>query len=226
MVGLTYSVGGTGNYHTNTAEEVNVADYANFEDWGDCCAIMNGGEMAHLWRTLTFNEWNFLYSIRTNASSLRGQATVAGIHGFVLLPDNWTTPTGLTWQAMPNNWTTNQYTKEQWSTMEANGAVFLPATGKRVGTKVSQVGETGNYWSSTPSGERQAYAFSFTVNSVGMSYPYRYIGYSVRLVHDCENLEAIDNVATEKTAVKVLRDGQLLIEKNGRTYNAQGAELK
>ena len=39
-------------------------------------------------------------------------------------------------------------------------------------------------------------------------------------------LEGIENTAAEVKATKVLRDGVLLIEKNGRTYNAQGAEIK
>lgn len=37
---------------------------------------------------------------------------------------------------------------------------------------------------------------------------------------------AIDNTAVEAKTVKVIRDGQVLILKNGKTYNALGAEIK
>ncbi len=40
------------------------------------------------------------------------------------------------------------------------------------------------------------------------------------------NFCAIDAVNAGDKAVKVFRDGQLLIEKNGKTYNIIGAELR
>ena len=96
---------GTGNNPTNTS--TSYSDYATFSDWG-VNAISNGGSAANQWRTLTNAEWYYLFYTRTNAENLCGQATVAGVHGFVFLPDNWSTPSSLTWQGMPNNWTTNQ----------------------------------------------------------------------------------------------------------------------
>jgi hypothetical protein len=36
----------------------------------------------------------------------------------------------------------------------------------------------------------------------------------------------IDNTAAETKAVKFYRNGQLVIEKNGKSYNALGAEVK
>lgn len=36
----------------------------------------------------------------------------------------------------------------------------------------------------------------------------------------------INAIGTGEKAHKVIKDGQLLIEKNGKTYNAQGAEIK
>ena len=36
----------------------------------------------------------------------------------------------------------------------------------------------------------------------------------------------VDNITTDVKATKVLRNGQLLIEKNGKIYNATGAEVK
>ena len=44
--------------------------------------------------------------------------------------------------------------------------------------------------------------------------------------HNTQAEEAIDNVNTNTKAVKRIVNGQLFIEKNGRTYNALGAEVK
>ena len=37
---------------------------------------------------------------------------------------------------------------------------------------------------------------------------------------------AIDNANANANAVKVIRNGQLLIERDGKTYNAQGAKVR
>jgi hypothetical protein len=44
-------------------------------------------------------------------------------------------------------------------------------------------------------------------------------------VTKAKKTEALDNVADETKAVKVIRDGQLYILKNGVLYNAQGTAL-
>ena len=41
-----------------------------------------------------------------------------------------------------------------------------------------------------------------------------------------ETAEAIDNITTAITATKCIENGILLIKRNGKTYNAQGAEIK
>lgn len=174
---------GTGNNPTLLSTDYN--DYATFTDWG-VNAISNGGNKANQWRTLTNAEWYYLFYTRTNAENLCGQATIAGVHGFVFLPDNWTTPNSLTWQGMPNNWTTNQYSVNDWSKMEAAGAVFLTAAGYRYGTEVHYVGSLGIYWSSTPGGDLEdfaylAYGFYFGDDNASTG-SYRGNGQSVRLV--------------------------------------------
>ena len=65
----------------------------NFVDWGTN-AISNGGNEANLWRTLTKDEWVYLFYGRTNAATLFGLGSVNGVNGTILLPDNWTLPTG------------------------------------------------------------------------------------------------------------------------------------
>ena len=44
------------------------------------------------WMTLSANEWEYLINTRTNAANLYGVATVNGVNGLILLPDEWTDP--------------------------------------------------------------------------------------------------------------------------------------
>ena len=173
---------GTGNNPTNAS--TNYIDYSTFTDWG-VKAISNGGNTADSWRTLTNSEWEYLFNTRTNASSLRGQAVVNGIYGYVLLPDGWTTPSSLSFTACPNNWTTNVYSSTAWAKMESADAVFLPCAGSRNGKDMVSVGLDGNYWSSTDFGKDGARYVGFGEGSAHAGYwIYRYNGLSVRLVQD------------------------------------------
>ena len=169
---------GTGNCPTKKSTD--DEDYSTFTDWG-VNAISNGGNEANLWRTLTRYEWAYLIQTRTNAADLKGQATVADVHGFVLLPDSWTLPAGLSFTAIPNDWTTNVYTAEQWAQMEAAGAVFLPATGYR-NPDIVYVGEKGWYWSSDVLTDLAAYDFEFTETNSRVFGSRHYFGQPVRLV--------------------------------------------
>ena len=169
---------GTGNCPTKKSTD--DEDYSTFTDWG-VNAISNGGNEANLWRTLTRYEWNYLIKTRTNADNLKGQATVADVHGYVLLPDSWTLPAGLSFSASPNNWTTNVYTAEQWAQMEAAGAVFLPATGYR-NPDIVYVDEKGWYWSSDVLNGTAAYDFEFTETNSRVFGSRHYFGQPVRLV--------------------------------------------
>ena len=136
-------------------------------DWAYHNAISNGGNVAHLWRTLSDEEWGYIIGehimvsmnykpSRTNASNLSGTGNINGVGGLIILPDNWTLPSGCRFTpgiSTKNDWTLNSYTLAQWAAMEAAGAVFLPAAGHRSdqlrGVSVLQVGEIGSYWLST-----------------------------------------------------------------------------
>lgn len=194
---------GTGNNPTN--KSTSDSDYSVFVDWG-VNTISNGGNKANLWRTLTHYEWRYLFCTRTNAASLFGLGSVNGVNGTIILPDNWTTPQGVsftpsTTQGLARQGTyykdsngghfgDNTYSSEQWSVMEQNGAVFLPAAGYRTpGTGVIlYVGSDGHYWSS-PSHDYPNSDTYLQFNSNEL-YPTifsrRDIGLSVRLVKDFE----------------------------------------
>ena len=188
---------GTGDAPNKVSTDYN--DYSSFVDWGTN-AITNGGDEANVWRTLTRDEWVYLFYTRTNAAMLFGLGSVNGVNGTILLPDDWTLPAGASFTASttqgladdgghyynPNsdNFSHNTYTTAQWAVMEENGAVFLPAAGSRNGTDVDYVGLRGGYRSATSDDTENAYYLSF---GSGLLYPqynyYRYYGFSVRLVH-------------------------------------------
>lgn len=105
------------------------ADYTgDFVDWG--------GLFGNGWYTPSKDEFQYVLFSRANASNLRGEGTVNGMNGLILLPDDWTQPEGLTFVGGyigNEEYTENVYNLEQWATMEKAGAVFLPHAGSRTG---------------------------------------------------------------------------------------------
>lgn len=171
---------GTGNNPTKTS--TSNCDYSSFVDWG-INAISNGGNTENIWRTLSANEWTYITGQRTNCDSLCGRATVNGIQGFILLPDDWVSP-GIPFQGSQNQgYELNQYSLEDWQKMEEAGAVFLPACGGRSGTEYSGGGL--QYWSTNAGTSCYAYDiitggasdYKLKTNEIG-----RQGGYGVRLV--------------------------------------------
>ena len=178
---------GTGENPTQTVEE--SREYWEFAEWGKN-TIMNAGFFSDPYRTLTWEEWFYLFVTRPNAESLRGQATVNKVHGYILLPDDWQLPKKLAFTPNPNDWTTNTYSVGQWKQMEAAGAVFLPAGGFRSGNEMNVVGVMGFYWASSlfeKDGERtdDARDIFFSEKRIGpRDHEKRFYGLCVRLVQD------------------------------------------
>ena len=182
------------DYYPGGDNTNNLTDsYAN-ADWGVYNAISNGGNQAGLWRTLTVHEWSYLVSTRANASSKKGVASVNGVNGLILLPDEWTLPEGIVFTSGGGGGygseyyaTVNSYTASEWSKMEANGAVFLPAVGYRIGTAVYGVGTYGNCWSSSAGVSSDlGFCLYFDGGGVWTGGNYDGNGQSVRLVQDIE----------------------------------------
>ena len=107
----------------------------SYTGWVDLFPITYGISipMGGDWHTLYKSEWEYLLNNRTDAGDKYGTGTVCGIPGLILLPDNWTLPTGSVFNAgfdsSGSDWSRNTYSSEQWAPMEAAGAVFLPAAG-------------------------------------------------------------------------------------------------
>ena len=162
--------------------------YGSFVDWG---INKIGNDAPNTWRTLTYGEWSYLRYDRTNAKNLRGVAQVNGVNGLILLPDNWTCPSGVTFKSgFHSNYGVDYYaayqtfTAAEWSKLEAAGAVFQPASGYRYGSDVDNVQYCGGYWSATGSDSSSAYYLGFRSGGADMSSDYRDGGQSVRLVKD------------------------------------------
>ncbi|MBP5412675.1 MAG: hypothetical protein J6Y47_05420, partial [Bacteroidales bacterium] len=126
MTSTTHSDYGNGNN--------NIAG-TNY-DWGVYNAIYNPKtqttDAPGTWRTLTKDEWVYLLNTRPTASSIRyAKATVCGIVGLIIVPDNCSN----TYYPLTNvntagaAYTSNIIGATDWAKMENVGCVFLPAAG-------------------------------------------------------------------------------------------------
>ena len=164
-----------------------------FEDWGN---LEIGGDAPGTWRTLSKDEWTYLFQSRPGAKKY-ASATVHGVCGLVLLPDIWILPAGCSFIAGMGGWNRNVYTDAQWDLMEAYGAVFLPAAYWRMVNFYHEssvrvdLGTRGSYYSSAtitePAYEEYYYHWFHEVEFNGSSITldqFRSIGQaaSVRLV--------------------------------------------
>lgn len=66
-----------------------MSGYMEKRDWGIYNPIVNGGNQAGLWRTLTGTEWGYVLTKRWTPYAI---AIVNGVWGVVVLPDGWDEP--------------------------------------------------------------------------------------------------------------------------------------
>ena len=188
---------GSAKFGVSSSENNN--DYVgDFVDWGK---NQIGSDAPDTWRTMTMDEWCYLCNTRMKADSLRGLGRINGVAGLILLPDNWTCPVGVTF----DYYKVQSFTINEWSRLEAEGAVFLPCAGFRYGSDVNSVNSRPTYWSST---EREEGITAYYINLVDRkeaSY-YLYTGLSVRLVKDVVRLDQdthpihVDTTTTKVTS--------------------------
>jgi hypothetical protein len=164
---------------SNTYYQGNLTGNA---DWG-YNAISNGGNTENIgWRTLTRDEWLYVFSGRSNAVSKYGHGSINGTNGMILLPDSWTLPDGLSFTSGNSAWT-NSYTLEQWSLMENAGAVFLPASGScnSAGIPSESTQNQNGFYRASTAAYYMYFGQSVLQNCVMSFYEY---GDAVRLVKD------------------------------------------
>ena len=153
-------------------------------DWGVHNNI--SGNDQQMWRVLTYSEWDYVINQRQTASGKRfAKAIVNGVNGLILLPDSWNTSYYYLSSANSYgaNFNSNVISASQWTVLEDNGAVFLPAAGYRNERSIMSLLAYGGYWSSTSSNNAEnAGLLYFSASSATVGYNVRYRGLSVRLV--------------------------------------------
>ncbi len=178
---------GTGNNPTNTSTD--NSDYNTFTDWG-VNAICNGGNVPNKWRTLTADEWKYLF--QNNKWTL---CCIGTRWCFMLIPTGFTAPDGITVTVLSTSTTssyvgslslpyTNHYSEEEFKKLENLGVVALRRVTGRYGTEVLDSGRDGFYWSSSVRNSFYVYGFRFGDTYVRSYYEFRNHGEAVRLVQD------------------------------------------
>lgn len=129
---------------SNSSDGDLTGPYA-YADWGVYNAILNGGNQPQQWRTLSYDEWDYLLNQRRGHSVKWGIAYVNEYYGLILLPDSWSLPTGIDFNegAALSGAVLNRYTTQQWKQMEEAGAVFLY--------------DGGHYWTTTRYSRNRVY---------------------------------------------------------------------
>ena len=161
---------------------IESGEFAFEWDWGSN-PISNGG--IYSWRTLTTEEWQYLYNRKDDAGDrLCGFAEISGVgsgyvNGIIFFPDGF----DATGYSRGSHW--NYIDAATWSSLESAGCVFLPFASYRNGTTVADfVGRICRYWSSTASGLDSARIFEVDDEVYPASASNRCVGCSVRLVRD------------------------------------------
>ena len=179
------------DYYAYGSSTYSLNDQTGQADWG-YNAISNGGNTTQQWRTLTKDEWVYVFNTRSTSSGIRyAKAQVNGVNGVILLPDDWSTSYYSLSSTNTHNasFSSNVINASSWTnSLQSNGAVFLPAAGTRDGTSVSNVGSIGYYWSASRFYSSAAYIMNFYgshLSANGTSR--RYSGRSVRLACLAEN---------------------------------------
>lgn len=162
-------------------------DYSgSFVDWG--------GNSGKKWRTLSIEEWEYLFSHDTHSNSTRDglyayDVTVVGVEGCVILyPDKYKG------KKVTDHDKNSYNSEEDWLKAEKKGVICLPPTGcilEDGSTLGLEGGEgVGDYWSSSSYDSTRAHALVFNCtgpfprNQAGKTWYGRSIGMAVRLVWD------------------------------------------
>ena len=178
-----------------------------FIDWG---INTIGTHAPNTWRTLAHEEWTYLF-MHTRWT----MAKVAGILGFILLPDNFVPPKNKTIDILSNgdmldyafdfnesDYILNQYTAAEFAQLDAVGCIFLPCAGF-FGLDVYRVGSFGRYWSASPRGKYDAGQLGFdSVYAFTNHFENRSYGQSVRLVQEL-SLEEYTEFVVQNVRFKV-----------------------
>ncbi len=149
--------------------------------------------------------------------------------------EEWRMPTEAEWRELRENctwtWTAQNGVNGYMVTGKTNGnTIFLPAAGYRYDEILSDGGSYGNYWalSLLEKYSGHAWGIGFYSGLADMGSYGRCYGQSVRPVQESGTGTGFGYTAATDTAParKLLRNGQVLILRNGKTYTLQGVEVE
>jgi hypothetical protein len=189
-----------------------ASDYSTWNEWGEN-AIVNGGNTENYgWYTLSGNGGEWAYILQTRSVTSSGlpaggtsttkarytKATVCGVRGLILFPDNYRHP-AVTVTGSPNyNSAGSDYSifivdSQAWSKMQSSGAIFLPVTGTRSKLTYRNTSEYysdgGFYWTRSKKDDNNSYNMkheSSAAASASYTTQNPQIGLAVRLVKNAE----------------------------------------
>ena len=146
------------------------------------------------WRVLSGGdngEWEYLLNKRktkygtgelSESNHRYAAVMVNDMAGLLIFPDDFSSwPSGAgkepqTFNTNSSDWNDRNYTVEQFTVLQNNGCVFLPAAGYRIGApgfpnpaRVNNVGLNGCYWSASPIVDFDAYDLHFDSDNVSPS---------------------------------------------------------
>ncbi len=154
-------------------------EYPNCTRWdklyGEGWEVLDGYDLGYI-----------LYERKTTSGIRYAKGTVSGVHGLILLPDDWSSSV---YELNDVNrdgahYKSNIISAETWNKiLLPSGAVFLPAAGYREGTTVYRIDSWGCYWSDSSSDEKNASGPYFSNGGIyQLNFGPRYVGRSVRLM--------------------------------------------
>lgn len=191
--------------------------YANY-DWGRYCSIV--GYMLGSFRTLSREEWDYLFTGRDSADYLSTQtAGIDDVWGVVLMPDNmnelWDPEKWEDWKLAVDEGSYDMtYTAEEWTEMEELGCIFLPQY-------------PNGYWSSSCIMDNPIAASYMNFNEWGAVTTEgtieRYKKCAVRLVKTTRPVPThVESATSSLLPVKCIVRQQVLIRQHGQLINLLG----
>jgi hypothetical protein len=213
----------TADYRSDDVNKNLTGDYVK-ADWGVYNAISNGGDTPNMWRTLTIEEWQYLFE--NNRWTL---GKVDDMLCFMLIPKELSAPSGVEVNVISDSLSTgglgidktgehsfniygskvsegNTYTSEKFKTLENLGVVAFPCGGFRNATRVAEVGSYGHYQSTSACDKGNAYCFFIRQNSVQSNNSGATDGWSLRPVYDLNcDIHFVDADGTKLLDTTVMR---------------------
>ena len=190
-----YGYGPSYNYMQQQSDRGLIGQNVNY-DWGIYNNIFNSHtgntDVAGTWRTPIQVEWNYVCGTRTTTSGIRYAyctITPINIKCFMLFPDDWDSSVKtITGYNSTSSFTapSNTFTEAEAEELESYGVVFLPYAGYRNGLQVRtfDLNYYAYYWSASALSGETNRCEMFANSVAGRSVMQRYMGLSVRLVHD------------------------------------------